>query len=568
MSHSVSLLPSVLGSLGQQILLAFATLCSIGMGIYVHRKYDSVNSRYLAWFFLTISLIPLANAIRNGISPQGATRLLDLIYNLNYELQFLVGWLAGMIFWLAFVVTYTSGIGAREMRYLRTGGPVSVIVVIGLRVPHSFQDAGVVQIGDTAESLELYGAMLALLLAFGIMGYGAIQLFRTARTHPASTIRGATLLTLPVVWLFAALFLLSPLGTSQAEAIGFGILASAGTIGITIIYTDVLEETPASQMVGRDTAVEAIEAGIVVLNPQGTIIDVNDAAEQLFENSMDQFVGQSLGDVLPPGVDAQSIETMGKSVFEIPRSNRIIRSQTTHATDDSGRELGRTIVFHDITDERQRQQRIQVLNRVLRHNLRNDLNAVNGYAGLAEESDDPSEYLLQIQDTAADLISIGEKAREIENIVAEERQSRAKNLEETLEQAVDEVETELQDCQISIHKPLPDTQVNGSVLLSVVRELVENACRHNDAEQPVVEIQSEVTDGEYPLNIQVSDNGPGIPDHELAPLLEGTETALEHGSGLGLWLIHWGVTHLNGEIEFEPDEPRGTIATLHLPVSD
>jgi signal transduction histidine kinase len=63
----------------------------------------------------------------------------------------------------------------------------------------------------------------------------------------------------------------------------------------------------------------------------------------------------------------------------------------------------------------------------------------------------------------------------------------------------------------------------------------------------------------------VRDNGPGIPEDELVPLQEGTETPLKHGSGLGLWLVEWGISRLGGTIQFDANEPRGTVVWLRLP---
>lgn len=67
------------------------------------------------------------------------------------------------------------------------------------------------------------------------------------------------------------------------------------------------------------------------------------------------------------------------------------------------------------------------------------------------------------------------------------------------------------------------------------------------------------TDGPEPrVEVGVADDGPGIPDHERAVLEDGRETPLEHGSGLGLWIVVW---KSGGAVEFEPNDPEGTVVT-------
>jgi signal transduction histidine kinase len=64
--------------------------------------------------------------------------------------------------------------------------------------------------------------------------------------------------------------------------------------------------------------------------------------------------------------------------------------------------------------------------------------------------------------------------------------------------------------------------------------------------------------------VSVADDGPGIPDHERAVLTDGEETALEHGSGLGLWLVHWVVERSGGRLSFAENDPRGSVVRMDL----
>ena len=94
-----------------------------------------------------------------------------------------------------------------------------------------------------------------------------------------------------------------------------------------------------------------------------------------------------------------------------------------------------------------------------------------------------------------------------------------------------------------------------------IAELIENAAKHTD-ESPTVEIT--VNRVPNAVEIQIADDGPGLSDQEQAVFSTGIETPLIHGSGLGLWVVHWIVSSHGGRTEAVIDDD-GTTMTISIP---
>jgi signal transduction histidine kinase len=94
--------------------------------------------------------------------------------------------------------------------------------------------------------------------------------------------------------------------------------------------------------------------------------------------------------------------------------------------------------------------------------------------------------------------------------------------------------------------------------------VIENAIAHSDADDAAVRVVVEADSDAGEVTIEVSDDGPGIPRRELAVLEDGTESALEHGSGIGLWIVEWSLQRLGGDVRYETSSA-GTTVNLALP---
>jgi len=202
-----------------------------------------------------------------------------------------------------------------------------------------------------------------------------------------------------------------------------------------------------------------------------------------------------------------------------------------------------------------------VLNRVLRHNLRNDLCVIRGYAQLMADGPEDTQYDETVLDTVDGLIDLTEKARQLDRIVAADFERDRTEITELVEDVVRSVSQEYPDASFAVEY---DERVTAATLSNFERaltELVDNAAKHG-GETPTVTVSVEpVSDA---VEIRIADDGPGLADHEADVLQAGSETPLTHGSGLGLWLAHWIVDSHDGSIDATATGD-GTVMTVSVP---
>jgi signal transduction histidine kinase len=102
-----------------------------------------------------------------------------------------------------------------------------------------------------------------------------------------------------------------------------------------------------------------------------------------------------------------------------------------------------------------------------------------------------------------------------------------------------------------------------ATLRDAVRELVENAAEASA--ETTVEVELDRSADGW-TKIVVRDDGPGMPEMEADVLETGEETPLNHGQGLGLWMVRMVVTQAGGDASVESTED-GTEVCLRVPAS-
>jgi PAS domain S-box-containing protein len=229
-------------------------------------------------------------------------------------------------------------------------------------------------------------------------------------------------------------------------------------------------------------------------------------------------------------------------------------------------------VYTDITEQRERERYLQVLNRVLRHNLRNDMNVVMALAKrLARNVNDEelAGYARTLEANAKEVSTLSEKAKQIEHMLG--RRGADTGVIDVAAQRRDVVAEQREvypDAEFSTDLPDELWIVGDETIQRAVEELVENAIEHTEVATPTLRIETRAApDRDDRVELCVRDDSPGIPDDEWQ-VVSGEEeiTQVSHESGLGRWLIRWIVESYGGEIYREQRaDGTGTTVVFSLP---
>lgn len=322
-------------------------------------------------------------------------------------------------------------------------------------------------------------------------------------------------------------------------------------------------------------------ANVTLEGHRATVRNVNPAFESTFGFGKETIVGKDLDGYVAPPDDRTEARNINQRVAD----GDALEAEVQRETAEGLREFLLTVAsvpseaaesptayafYIDITERKQRQQRLRVLSRVLRHDIRNRMNIIDGNASLIVDrakADAIERPAGRIRRAADDLLDLNQKTRIVERTVAGGRSAERADVGSALRMIVSAVED-----RYPVHSFVVDLPAVGEVeatraLVIAVEELVENAADHHDEEAGRVEIQAEVAPDA--LEIQVVDDGPGIPEDELAYVQgEREPTQVEHSSGIGLWMINWIVRTLGGELTFEANDPRGTVVRVSVPRED
>ncbi|MFW5965726.1 MAG: ATP-binding protein [Halodesulfurarchaeum sp.] len=331
--------------------------------------------------------------------------------------------------------------------------------------------------------------------------------------------------------------------------------------------------------------------GVVITDRAGTIEYVNEAFERQSGYDREAVVGENPR-VLQSGEHEESFyeglwETIlagevwsGEVINERRNGDQYVIDQTiVPETDDTGEIVRFVAINHEITELKALQKRLRdrgeqlaLLNRLLRHDVRNDMTVIVGWGEtLADHVDDDGEAIRKRMVEAADhVIDLTETARDLSEALDSDVENDLEDvaLRGVLEAEIERRQAQFEHADIAFEGTIPDVTVKADQLLdSVFRNLVNNAVQHHDRDTPTVRIG--VEDRDEGVVVSVTDDGPGIPEYVAKSIFEKKSKGLTSaGTGMGLYLVDRLCRAYGAEIAVEDAQPRGTRFEVVFPESE
>jgi len=354
---------------------------------------------------------------------------------------------------------------------------------------------------------------------------------------------------------------LSPVRLTEPAFVVLGTFVT-----VAVVRFDFVDVTP----IARNTVLEEMTSGVLVLDRDDQVVDINRTQRRMFGVETENVIGQPIETVLADLPDLYDYfestrEDTDTIAVDTDTGTYHYRVRVSPLRDGHGRLLGRVFLTDDVTEEYERRAELERQNEhldnfasVVSHDLRNPLQAAMGYLDVALQTDDNEEYLQHIADNHRRIETI------IEDVLALARQGQT--IEETapvdLAAVADRAWTNVAADEAVFENHLDEViEADESRLTQVFENFFRNSVEHGstgnrtesgDSIQhagPTVTIEAVPITRESDTVINapergfyVADDGPGIPESERDTVFDAGVTDTKDGTGLGLSIVQSIVT--------------------------
>jgi|GEM_PF-793465 len=143
----------------------------------------------------------------------------------------------------------------------------------------------------------------------------------------------------------------------------YGFVVTGLAFGYALFRAHLFDLVPATRALGRSAAVAHLDAGVLVVDTDRRIIYCNEAAGDVLDCPHREAIGQRTSALVD---DSQLDFGPEDALAELERGDRVYEIRTSPVTDRRDHCIGHTVVAHDVTARKEREQRLSLLNDVNR----------------------------------------------------------------------------------------------------------------------------------------------------------------------------------------------------------
>jgi len=349
----------------------------------------------------------------------------------------------------------------------------------------------------------------------------------------------------------------------------------------------VIDGPPAQRYRTFRRAVENAGVGILITDADGIIEYANPAFLEQSGYDRDAVIGRT-PNLLNSGVHNEDFfqrlwETIsagevwkGEVINQREDGERyVVKQVISPLLDDDGEPEAFISANRDITERReyaerleQQAEQLELLNQIVCHDIRNDMQVIRGMAELLDESADDRqhEYVNRLQKAADHAVDLTAVVRNLVDTLlsTDSVDPEPTPLRETLLAEMESLEGRYENVTVRTRGTIPAVTVAANEMLpAVFKNILNNAVQHNDRDDPEVIVSASQTADR--ITVKFADNGPGIPEERRDSLFGKGEKGLESdGTGLGLYLVDTLISQYGGEVWIEDNEPTGVVVCVEL----